>query len=137
MPKTIGIKALVAVALAAAACDEAPPPTDAVTGRVSHIVDGDTFFIGKTRIRLCGIDAPPQGHPGYRQAAKFLEGLIDGKTVECVPVGAGATCVGRSMPQSSSRLVAQCFLGGIDVADEMVRKGHAKDWRRGARRETP
>lgn len=124
---------MVALICAAAACDDAPPPADTVTGQVSHIVDGDTFFIGKTRVRLCGIDAPPQGHPGYRQAAKFLQHMIDGKTVRCVPVGAGATCVGRSMPQSSRRLVAQCFLGRVDVADEMVRKGHAKDWRRRAR----
>jgi endonuclease YncB( thermonuclease family) len=134
MSKALLIKMLAAVGIVAAvaACDEAPPPTDTVVGRVTFIVDGDTFLIGKRRIRLCGIDAPVQGHPGYRYSAKFLQRMIEGKTVRCVPVGAGATCVGRLMPQTKGRIVAQCFLEGADVADEMVKAGHAKDWRRAA-----
>ncbi len=128
------MKVLAAACIAAvvAACDEGLPPTDTVIGRVSHIVDGDTFLVGKTRIRLCGIDAPAQGHPGYRQSAKFLQRMIEGKNVRGVPVGAGATCKGRSMPQSHNRLVAQCFLSETDLADAMVKAGHAKDWRRSA-----
>ena len=78
--------AAASTAAAVAACDEGLPPTDTVIGRVSHIVDGDTFLVGKTRIRLCGIDAPAQGHPGYRQSAKFLQRMIEGKNVRCVPV---------------------------------------------------
>lgn len=137
MKKSSGIGALT-VALpfvfALAACDDAPPPTDVVAGRVTHIVDGDTFFIGKTRVRICGIDAPPQGHPGYRGSAKFLQRLIEGKRVHCLPLGAGADCVGRGMPQSAGRVVAQCFVGETDLADAMVDAGHAKDWRQGVGR---
>lgn len=121
----------VILALCLAACGDDPPPTEPVNGIVTHIVDGDTFFIDKTRIRICGIDAPPQGHPGYRQSAKFLQRLIEGKRVECIPVGAGATCVGRGMPQTSKRVVAQCFIGNADLADRIVGAGHAKDWRKG------
>lgn len=132
MLKRLLMNALAAAGILAvvAACDEGPPPTDAVTGPVTHIVDGDTFFIGKVRVRLCGIDAPPQGHPGYRQSAKFLQRMIEGKTVRCLPVGAGAACLGRPMPQSRNRLFAQCFLSGTDLADELVNAEHAKDWRR-------
>lgn len=136
MSKNSLIKLLAAAGVVAwvAACDDTPPPTDTVTGKVTHIVDGDTFFIGKTRIRLCGIDAPVQGHPGYRLSAKYLQRMIEGKTVRCIPVGAGAACVGRSMPQTHNRRVAQCFLEWTDLADEMVKAGHAKDWRRDAER---
>jgi len=112
-----------------AACDDGAPPSEPVTGKVTHIVDGDTFLIGKTRIRICGIDAPPQGHPGYRQSAMFLKNRIEGKVVHCIPVGAGAACDGRDMPQGAGRVVAQCFFDNADLADELVRAGHARDWR--------
>jgi len=105
------------------------PPTTTVIGPVRHIVDGDTFFIDRTRIRLCGIDAPEQGKPGYRQSAKFLQKMIQGKEVRCVPIGVGAACNKRKMPQSSSRIIAQCYYFEDDIADVMVEAGHAKDWR--------
>jgi len=124
----------VILALTLTACGDDPPPTEPVTGTVTHIVDGDTFFVGKTRIRICGIDAPPQGHPGYRQSAKFLQRLIEGQRVHCLPVGAGADCVGRGMPQTAGRIVAQCFVGEADVAERIVEAGHAKDWRKGTSR---
>jgi endonuclease YncB( thermonuclease family) len=106
-----------------------PPPTTTVIGPVRHIVDGDTFFIGRTRIRLCGIDAPEQGKPGYRQSAKFLQRMIEGKEVRCVPIGTGAPCNKRNMPQSSSRTIAQCYYFEDNIADLIVEAGHAKDWR--------
>jgi endonuclease YncB( thermonuclease family) len=130
MPKAFLMKAIAAIGVIAAAAACEPPPSEPIRGRVSHIVDGDTFFIDRTRIRLCGIDAPEQGKPGYRQSAKFLQQMIQGKDIRCVPVGAGASCPGRAQPQTRNRVVAQCFLFGTDVADEMVKAGHAKDWRK-------
>jgi endonuclease YncB( thermonuclease family) len=101
-------------------------------GRVTAVADGDTFTMesenGKVRIRICGIDAPERGQPGYGQAAGALSTLIEGKLVHCLQVGDGTVCDGRSKPTSRDRKVAQCFLGKLDVAEEMARSGTVCDW---------
>src|SRR5665647_846473 len=55
-------------------------------GKVAAVAEGDTFTMesgaGKVRIRICGIDAPERGQPGYGQAAGVLSNMIEGKTVE-------------------------------------------------------
>ena len=100
----------------------------ALSGTVTHIVDGDTFDIGTTRIRLCGIGAPEKGSYSAIQSKGYLDSLISGKRVQCAPVGQGSVCDGRSKPTNRGRIVAQCFLGDLDIAGEMVREGHACDW---------
>ena len=92
------------------------------------VVDGDTLYVGRLKYRLCGIDAPEHGQPGSREAADHLRKLIRGKTINCRPVGEGTPCDGRSKRKSHDRIVAQCFVDSRDIAAEMVRSGHAKDW---------
>jgi endonuclease YncB( thermonuclease family) len=103
-----------------------------LTGIAVYTVDGDTFDLRvggtDTRIRVCGIDSPERGQPGYRQAKDAMRALVDGKTVRCVQVGGGTPCDGRSKPTNNSRAVAQCFVGDMDIAVPMVRNGHACDW---------
>jgi endonuclease YncB( thermonuclease family) len=48
--------------------------------------------------------------------------------VKCIPVGEGTPCDRHSKAYSRDRIVAQCFLGGQDIAAEIVRAGHACDW---------
>jgi endonuclease YncB( thermonuclease family) len=43
-------------------------------------------------------------------------------------MGEGTVCDGRSKPTSRDRVVAQCFLDKLDIAEEMVRSGTACDW---------
>src|SRR6266404_2167283 len=94
-------------------------------GRVANVADGDTFTMeadsGKVRVRICGIDAPERGQPGYGQAAGALAALIEGKTVHCLQVGEGTVCDGSSKPKSRDRIVAQCFLDKLDMAEEMAK----------------
>jgi endonuclease YncB( thermonuclease family) len=101
-------------------------------GKVTSVADGDTFTMesetGKVRIRICGIDAPERGQPGYGQAAGVLANMIEGKTVHCLQVGEGTVCDGRSKPNNRDRIVAQCFLDRLDVAEEMAKSGTACDW---------
>lgn len=103
-----------------------------IVGTVTKTVDGDTFDMragtGTVRIRFCGIDAPERGQPGGREATTALMRMIDGKQVRCVPVGQGTPCDGRSKPTNRDRIVAQCFLGDVDIAYEMVVARHACDW---------
>jgi endonuclease YncB( thermonuclease family) len=101
-------------------------------GKVTSVADGDTFTMesesGKVRVRICGIDAPERGQPGYGQAAGVLANMIEGKTVHCLQMGEGTVCDGKSKPTSRDRIVAQCFLDKLDIAEEMVRSGTACDW---------
>jgi endonuclease YncB( thermonuclease family) len=102
------------------------------TGRVVNIVDGDTFDIEASpenvRVRLCGVDSPERGEPDFHAAKEVLRKLIAGKTVRCLQVGDGTPCDGRSCPKNRDRIVAQCFLGNLDIAAEMVRADMACDW---------
>jgi endonuclease YncB( thermonuclease family) len=101
-------------------------------GPVTSVADGDTFTMesetGKVCVRICGIDAPERGQPGYGQAAGVLANMIEGKTVHCLQVGEGTVCDGKSKPTSRDRIVAQCFLNKLDIAEEMAKSGTACDW---------
>jgi endonuclease YncB( thermonuclease family) len=40
----------------------------------------------------------------------------------------GTVCDGKSKPTSRDRIVAQCFLDKLDIAEEMAKSGTACDW---------
>ncbi len=104
----------------------------AMDGAVTTVADGDTFTLCAgndcERIRLCGIDAPERGDPGSVAATEALRSMTRDQIVTCVPVGEGTVCNGRSRRRNGNRLVAQCFVGGKDIAAELVRQGLACDW---------
>jgi endonuclease YncB( thermonuclease family) len=99
-----------------------------VAAMADSVVDGDTVYVGRLKYRLCGIDAPERGQPGSQAATDHLRYLTKGKTINGKPVGEGTPCDGRLERKSHDRIVAQCFVDGRDIAAEMVRSGHAKDW---------
>jgi len=83
-------------------------------GKVSKVVDGDTFKISKgPYIRLENVDAPEMGCKGGAQAKHELEDMIGGKTVNFNPVG-----------KSYGRIVAKVHIGGKSVNGSMRRKGY-------------
>ena len=102
-------------------------------GTAISVDDGDTFKL-KTetghvkKVRLCGVDSPERGEPGYGAAAGALAAMIEGKMVHCLQVGMGTPCDGRSKPTNRDRVVAQCFIADKDIAAEMVRLRQACDW---------
>ena len=60
-----------------------------ITGKVVHIIDGDTIDIltadkTKIRIRFNGIDAPESGQPFGKNAKQYLSEFIGGQTVRVV-----------------------------------------------------
>src|SRR6202022_1671148 len=79
-------------------------------GTVTSVADGDTFTMeaetGRVRVRICGIDAPERGQPGYGQAAGVLANMIEGKTIHCLQVGEGPVCDGGPKPNNRDRGVA-------------------------------
>lgn len=102
-----------------------------VSGTVLSVSDGDTFTIKDddrtVRVRLCGIDSPERGQPGYALATGKMAEMVEGKEVRCIQVGGGTPCDGRSRPTNRDRIVAQCFVGDRDVAMEMICAGKAVD----------
>lgn len=81
------------------------------------IIDGDTFRCdGNLKIRLWGIDAPERNASGGLQATKALANITAGQTLVCKRRG-----------KSYDRIVAQCWIGRRDVADQLVHQGHAVD----------
>ena len=105
----------------------------AMSGPMTRAVDGDTFDLNVrgqiVRFRLCGIDAPERGVEGSEAATALIAGMV-GRVVQCVPVGAGTPCDGRSRTRNRGRIVAQCFIDGADIARLLVDQGLAWDWSR-------
>ena len=104
-----------------------------LSGQVTAVIDGDDIVICApgdrcTDIRLCGMDAPERACPGFANARSALLQLVEGKTVRCIQVGAGTVCDGRSKPTNRNRVVAQCFVDGLDIAANLVERGFACDW---------
>jgi endonuclease YncB( thermonuclease family) len=83
------------------------------------VIDGDTIVIGRTKIRLAGIDAPELDQP-YGQKAKWaMVGLCKGQVITAELTG----------ETSHDRLVGTCFLpDGRDLGAELIRQGLALDW---------
>ena len=102
------------------------------SGSVHKVVDGDTLWLCDVnachKIRVCGINAPDRGEPGYAESSAALAALVKGKSIRCVQVGAGTPCDGRSKTTSRDRIVAQCFAEATDIAAPMVEQGFACDW---------
>ena len=87
-------------------------------GRV-HVIDGDTIVIGKTKIRLWGIDAPELDEPWGQKSKWAMVRLCKGEVVTAI-------CTGDT---SYDRYVAKCYLNdGRDLSAELVREGLALDW---------
>lgn len=105
-----------------------PTIAQELNGTVTAVIDGDTIAMNELRIRLCGIDAPEDASPGAHEAQRFLELAVRGKTARCIPVGGGSVCDTRSDVVNNGRLVAQCFVGGEDMAEMLTREGLACDW---------
>lgn len=98
-------------------------------GSGQSVVDGDEFILCEggacADIRLCGIDTPSSGKPGYGETIAALTKLVVGQKILCRPVGEGSVCDGHSGSTSRGRTVAQCFTeeGVVDVAGALVSAG--------------
>lgn len=93
---------------------------EAISCIAPGVVDGDTLRCGELRIRLWGIDAPERDTPAGPPSTRALAQIIDGGTI---------TCEHKDIDRYG-RTVALCRLNGVDIAAEMVRQGHAKDYPR-------
>lgn len=90
-----------------------------------QVTDGDTLEIDGTTYRLEGIDAPEFGQtcrarsgpdwPCGKRALETMVALTQGKSLTCDP----------GEPDQYGRTLGKCYADGVDVGEEMVRRGFA------------
>ena len=96
----------------------------------AQVADGDSLRLSNERIRLFGIDAPE-----LDQSCKTEQGVTwpCGKWVKGVLVryikGREVACYGLERDRYR-RLVAQCFVGGVDIGGWLVENGLAFAYRK-------
>lgn len=88
-----------------------------LTGKVTHVRDGDTIEVEGVPIRLNGLSAPERGDPFGSKATAFMRNLVDGKPVRCELTGA----------TTYDRQVGTCYLNGVDISATIIRAGLALD----------
>lgn len=93
---------------------------DVLAGHATRIVDGDTFLVGKTRVRVWGNNTPERDQCGYGEATQALRTLLKGKPVLCRV----------AYLDIYNRSVARCTVEGTDLGALMVGSGYSRDFER-------
>ncbi len=105
------------------------PSTYDIAGRAS-VIDADTVEIHGQRIRIFGVDAPEKRQPCFdadgkewacgRRAANLVDAFVGDRPVQC-----------RSKDHDRyGRVVAQCWVAGVDIGEWLVSNGLAVAYRR-------
>lgn len=86
------------------------------------VIDGDTFWSKRhnNKIRICGIDCPEKGEPGYQEAKDFLYELLN----------SGSLRIKKKGIDKYGRILAEVFVNGEDIALKIKEKGLDKLGRR-------
>jgi endonuclease YncB( thermonuclease family) len=108
---------IILYALLTACSDQGDPGV--IAGK-AHVIDGDSLEVADERIRLFGIDAPEHDQtcgrePCGEQAIDALKRKVEGRAVSCTQ---------RDLDRYG-RIVAACYLDGVDVGGWMVESGLA------------
>jgi len=101
---------------------------DAPTG-TPRIVDGDTSWIGESKIRLHGIDAP-EARQQCRQSdgTAYRCGQASTNALRALAGSQPVRCEGNTFDRYK-RLIAVCYAGSTNLNAEMVRRGWALAYR--------
>jgi len=100
-----------------------------VSGRV-RVIDGDTFDVGKIRVRLFGIDAPElDQNCTTAQGATWACGRWSAQEVKARFQGTWAECEKITIDRYQ-RVVARCRIKGQDVGQALVSDGVALAYRK-------
>ncbi|XDA97542.1 thermonuclease family protein [Sulfitobacter sp. LCG007] len=109
-------------------CLATPLSADTIVGTI-RVIDGDTIDIGKTRIRIFGIDAPEtdqqcaDGQGAIWECGAWVNAQVrarfEGRRAACTPLER----------DRYGRLVARCRVSGEDMGERIVSEGLAFAYR--------
>lgn len=90
----------------------------------ARVVDGDTIWIGKTKIGIYGIDAPEQRQDCIRNSAPWPCGFESTEHLRSFIGSSPVTCesYGRDL---HGRMIGKCQVNDLDIGAEMVSQGLA------------
>jgi len=95
---------------------------DCVEVEVDRVIDGDTLYTSRGRVRLFGVDTPERGEHCASQATKRLQQLA-GDSVR-LEDGPRAT-------DSFGRILAYAYTSkGVSIDETLIREGLATAWTR-------
>jgi micrococcal nuclease len=101
------------------------PAGRTVEGQQIRVIDGDTFDIGGTRVRVAGIDAP-ETHPS-RCANEVALGAAATQKLAALLRG-GPLWISGNIIDRYGRSVRTVRVNGEDVADAMISAGLARNY---------
>ena len=100
-----------------------------VTGK-ARVVDGDTIWIGDTKIRLHGIDAPEMKQTCRTSKGEEQQcGQLAKQALERLVRGQEVICKGDKRDRYK-RLIAVCYVGPFNINEQMVTGGWAMAYRK-------
>jgi endonuclease YncB( thermonuclease family) len=100
-----------------------------VTGK-PRVIDGDTIEIGKTKIRLHGVDAPEMKQTcRISKGKEQMCGQLAKQALERLVKGQEITCKGDKRDRYK-RLIAVCYVGLININEQMMTDGWAMAYRK-------
>lgn len=91
--------------------------------RVTCVVDGDTFWLRGEKIRVDGYDSPEMGEP---KCARPAAGAVEARSALAQMLTSGEVSLDRTGTDRYGRTLAVVTVDGIDIADVMIRAGHAR-----------
>ncbi len=102
---------------------QAMPAGGVVEGR-PRLVDGDSFFIDGTEVRMVGIDAPEGKQTCERQGRTWSCGEEAKRQLAQMIGGRAISCRG-DQPDQHGRVLGTCSVNGRNLNSDMVASGYA------------
>ncbi len=91
-----------------------------------RVIDGDTLTLGAERVRIANIDAPETGGKARCLAERRLADIAT-QTLRSL-TASGKVELRREGRDRYGRTLARVSVGGVDVGEELIRRGVAVRW---------
>ena len=91
--------------------------TSILSGRITHVRDGDTFEVNGVPVRISALDCPENSTTAGQKVTRFAK-QFKGKQATCELTGA----------KTYDRVVGYCSINGKDFAQTMMDKTSCKLW---------